>query len=50
MGDNAIFINIAVILWAIKFERKKDATGRLVPLNLDGCVNVGMIALVGFIT
>ncbi|KAH9983996.1 cytochrome P450 [Russula vinacea] len=50
MGDNAIFINIAVILWAIKFERKKDATGCLVPLNLDGCVNVGMIALVGLIT
>ena len=49
MGDNAIFINIAVILWAIKFERKKDATGCLVPLNLDGCVNVGMIALVGLI-
>jgi cytochrome P450 len=50
MADNSLFIDIAVMLWAIKFERKKDATGRLVPLNLDGCVNVGLVALVGFIT
>ena len=49
MADNSLFIDIAVMLWAIKFERKKDATGRLVPLNLDDWVNVGLIALVGLI-
>jgi cytochrome P450 len=50
MADNALFINIAVILWATKLERKKDATGDFLPLNLDGWVNVGLVALVGFIT
>jgi cytochrome P450 len=50
MADNALFINIAVILWATKFERKKDATGHYLPLNLDGWVDVGLVALVGFIT
>ena len=49
MADNTLFINIAVILWATKLECKKDATGHFVPLNLDGWVNVGLVALVGFI-
>ncbi|KAH9987349.1 cytochrome P450 [Russula vinacea] len=31
MADNALFINIAVTLWATKIERKKDASGRLLP-------------------
>ncbi|KAH9987345.1 cytochrome P450 [Russula vinacea] len=44
MADNALFINIAVILWATKLERKKDATGDFLPLNLDGWVNVGLVA------
>ena len=50
MADNSLFIDIAVMLWAIKFERKKDATGSPLPLDLDGWVNVGLIALVDFIT
>jgi cytochrome P450 len=50
MADNALFINIVVMLWATKFERKKDASGRFLPLDLDGWVNVGLVALVDFIT
>ena len=38
MADIALFINIAVILWATKFERKKDTTGHFLPLNLDSYV------------
>ena len=31
MANNSLFINIAVILWATKIERKKDASGRFLP-------------------
>ncbi len=50
MADNSLFINIAVLLWAMKIERKKDASGRFVPLDVDGWVDVGLIVLADFIT
>ncbi|KAF8489337.1 cytochrome P450 [Russula emetica] len=43
MADNSLFINIAVLLWAMKIERKDDASGRFLPLNVDGWVDVGLI-------
>jgi cytochrome P450 len=49
MADNSAFINIAVMLWAAKFERKKDASGSFLPLDLDGWVDVGLVALADFI-
>ena len=49
MADNSLFINIATLLWAMVFKRKKDESGRFVPLDVDGCVDVGLIVLVGFI-
>ncbi|KAF8463381.1 cytochrome P450, partial [Russula ochroleuca] len=50
MANNSLFINIAVILWASKFGRKKDATGQLLPLDLDGWVDVGQAVSADFIT
>jgi hypothetical protein len=50
MADNSLFIYIAVLLWATKFEPKKDASGRFLPLDLDGWVDVGLVALVNFTT
>jgi cytochrome P450 len=50
MADNIVFINIAILLWAVKIERKKDAAGRLVPLDVDGWVDVGLVVLAGPIT
>ena len=50
MADNSLFINIAVLLWAMKIERKKDALGRFLPLDVDGWVDIGVVALVYFIT
>ena len=50
MADNALFINIAILLWAMKIERKKDASGRFLPLDVDGWVDGGLIVLAGFIT
>jgi cytochrome P450 len=43
MADNSLFINIAVLLWATKIEPKKDASGCIIPLNLDGWVDVGLV-------
>ena len=45
MADNTLFINIAMLLWAMKFERKRDASGRLLHLDVDGWVGVGLIVL-----
>jgi hypothetical protein len=50
MADDSLFINIAITLWAMNIERKKDASGRLAPLDVDGWVDVGLIVLAGFIT
>ena len=48
MADNSIFISIAVLLWAAKIERKKDASGQFLPLDLDGWVDVGLVTFVDF--
>jgi cytochrome P450 len=47
VADNSLFINIAVMLWASKIERKKNALGQLVPLDVDGFVDEGLVVLVG---
>jgi cytochrome P450 len=47
VSDNSLFINIAVMLWASKIERKKDASGQLIPLDVDGFVDQGLAMLVG---
>jgi cytochrome P450 len=46
MADNSLFINIAILLWATKIERKKDASGRFLPLDVDGWVDIGLVMLV----
>ncbi|KAN0124436.1 cytochrome P450 monooxygenase [Russula decolorans] len=43
MADNSLFINIAILLWAMNFERKKDASGHLAPLDVNGWVDVGLV-------
>jgi cytochrome P450 len=46
MANNSLFIDIAVLLWATKIERKKDASGRLLPLDVDGFVDHGIVVSV----
>ena len=41
MADNSLYINIGILLWAMKIERKKDALGRFLPMDVDGWVDVG---------
>ena len=44
MADNSLFINIAVMLWSAKIERKKDASGNFYPLDLHKWVDIGLVA------
>ena len=50
MANNSLFIDFAVMLWANKLERKKDASGLFLPLDVDGWVDVGLVASADFIT
>ena len=50
MANNTLFINFAVILCTTKLERKKDSSGRFLPLDLDGWVDVGLVASADFIS
>ncbi|KAI0302992.1 cytochrome P450 [Russula brevipes] len=43
VANNSLFINIAVLLWATKIERKSDASGKLLPLDVDGFVDHGIV-------
>ena len=46
MADDWLFISIAVLLWATKIERKVDASGQLLPLDVDGFVDYGIVVSV----
>ena len=46
MADDWLFINIAVLLWVTKIERKVDASGQLLPLDVDGFVDYGIVVSV----
>ena len=42
IANNSFFINIATVLWASKIERKRDASGHMLPLDVDGFVEHGI--------
>jgi cytochrome P450 len=46
MADNSLFIDIAIMLWATNIERKKDASGKALPLDVDGFVDHGVVVSV----
>ncbi|KAH9979952.1 cytochrome P450 [Lactifluus volemus] len=44
VATNSLFIDIAMMLWASKIERKKDdGSGQLLPLDVDGFVEQGIL-------
>ena len=47
LANNSLFINIAIMLWATKIERRKDGSGRLLPLDVDGFVDHGVVMSAG---
>jgi cytochrome P450 len=46
VANNSLFINMAIILWAMKIERKKDASGQSLPLDVDSFVDQGIVVSV----
>jgi cytochrome P450 len=42
VANDMLFINIAILLWACKIERKKYASGQRRPLDVDGLVDHGL--------
>jgi cytochrome P450 len=45
VANDSLFINMAILLWATKIERKKDALGQLLPLDVDGYEDHGLTVL-----
>jgi len=46
VANNSLFVDISILLWATKIERKKDASGKLLPLDVDGFVEDGLVVQV----
>ena len=46
VANNSLFINITMMLWAMNIERAKDENGSLLPLDIDGCVEDGLVVYV----
>jgi len=43
VANNSLFINLAVMLWAMKFERKTDVSGNPPPLDVNGFIDHGVV-------
>ena len=46
LANNLLFIEMATVLWATRVQRKKDPSGQLLPLDVDGFVDQGVSMLV----
>jgi cytochrome P450 len=42
MADNSLFIDIAIMLWATNIKRKRYASGKTLPLDVDSFVDHGI--------
>ena len=43
VANNSLFIDIAVTLWACNIEPGKDERGNVIPIDVDGCVQHGIV-------
>lgn len=43
VANNSLFIDMAIMLWALNIERTVDETGKPTPLDIDGCVEDGLV-------
>lgn len=46
VANNALFINMALVLWSMNLSPGKDANGKPMKLDLDGCINDGLVVYV----
>jgi cytochrome P450 len=43
VANNSLFIDIAMMLWAMNIERLTDADGKPTHLEVDDCINDGLV-------
>ncbi|THH10179.1 hypothetical protein EW146_g8452 [Bondarzewia mesenterica] len=43
VANNSLFIDIAIMLWAMNIEREVDENGKPTPLDVDGCIEDGLV-------
>ncbi|KAH8990404.1 cytochrome P450 [Lactarius hatsudake] len=43
VANNSLFIDVAMTLWACNIERGKDERGNVIPIDVDGSVEEGLI-------
>ena len=50
VANNSLFIDIAMMLWAANIEPATDASGKPAPLDLEGCIDDGLVMSITPIT
>lgn len=43
VANNSLFIDIAMMLWAMNIERLTDVDGKPLHLEVDDCINDGLV-------
>ena len=43
VANNSLFIDIAMMLWACNIEPGKDDHGNVIPIDVDGCIEDGLV-------
>jgi len=43
VANNSLFIDIAMILWAMEIELATDENGKPFPLDVEGCIEDGLV-------
>jgi hypothetical protein len=49
VANNSLFIDFAMMLWACKIEPGKDERGNVIPIDVDGCIEDGLVVWVLFL-
>lgn len=43
VANNSLFIDFAMVLWACTIEPGKDDNGKVIPIDVDGCIEDGLV-------
>lgn len=43
VANNSLFIDFAMMLWACRIEPGKDERGNVIPIDVDGCIEDGLV-------
>ena len=43
VANNSLFIDFAMMLWACTIEPGKDENGKIIPIDVDGCIEDGLL-------